>query len=104
GHLSQILFSLIFHRMRCQISSLIIYFPQYSSLWDTYHVLNGGDPGGEFMIRSANGIRYPIETTISINTIHNPQRSVHFGVGASSTSGSPIGNSVFPLGARNMRW
>src|SRR5699024_12563080 len=68
-----------------------------------YQVLNGGEPGGAFSIKSTNGMTYPIEITANINTIQSPQRSVHFGVGNASSSGSPIGNSVSPLGALNMR-
>src|SRR5699024_4690737 len=68
-----------------------------------YQVLNGGEPGGAFSIKSTNGMTYPIEITANINTIQSPQRSVHFGVGNASSSGSPIGNSVSPLVALNMR-
>src|SRR5699024_3106400 len=68
-----------------------------------HHVLNGGDPGGALMIRSTSGMTYPIATTASMSTIHRPHRSVHLGVGAASSSGSAIGNTVWPLGARNIR-
>src|SRR5699024_4827629 len=74
-----------------------------SVIMTRYQVLNGGEPGGAFSIKSTNGMTYPIEITANINTIQSPQRSVHFGVGNASSSGSPIGNSVSPLGALNMR-
>src|SRR5690625_2063488 len=69
-----------------------------------YHVLNGGDPGGAFIMISTNGITYPIEITAIISTIHKLQRSVHLGVGEASSSSSAIGNSVSPLGALNIKW
>lgn len=68
-----------------------------------YQVLNGGEPGGALTMKSTNGMTYAMPTRAIIHTTHNPQRSVHLGVGASSSSTSAIGNSVFPFGAKNMR-
>src|SRR5690625_1593338 len=69
-----------------------------------YQVLNGGDPGGAFMMISTNGMTYPIEITAIIRTTHRLQRSVHLGVGAASSSSSATGNSVSPFGALNIKW
>src|SRR5699024_1490418 len=69
-----------------------------------YHVLNGGDPGGAFMMTSTIGMTYPIETIAIINTIQRLQRSVHLDVGAASSSTSALGNSVCPFGAFHIKW
>src|SRR5699024_11115525 len=73
-------------------------------LCSTYNDLNGGYPGGAFIIKSTKGMTYPIDITAIIKTTHKLQRSVHFGVGEASSSSSAIGNSVSPFGARSIKW
>src|SRR5690625_121503 len=91
------------HNKRIDIKSDPRILPTNLFTLKFYHVLNGGDPGGAFIITSTSGITYPKEITAIINTTHRLQRSVHLGVGVASSSSSAIGNAVSPLGALSIK-